>query len=476
MNNTITIEPVTRLEGKARITIEQDDSGKVTKAEFNVLEFRAFEKFLEGRMAREMPRITQRICGICPVSHHLVSAKATDMLARTIIPKRAVLHRELMHLAQFIHSHVLHIYFLAMPDFIDGFKSESNDFRLLLAKDPDMLKKVIRLRKYGQDIINITGGKAIHPMSAIPGGISKPISQENQEELLTEGKELIPIAKEILDKAWSLLDAVPDELKRYETLESHNMGLVNADGSISLYDGEVVIINNKGDKMASFRGAAYLKNIEEKIQDWSWTKFPYYKKATDADAILQVGPLARQKIYDSIPTPIASEMLEKFRNQFGRYTNEAYHTHYARLLEVMYSLEKCVLILENPKLLKGKYRIKNVIGKATGVGILEAPRGTLIHHFESNDEGRIRRSNIIVATTFNNPAINMTLLKVARAQLDGKSSIGNETLRYIESSVRVYDPCLTCSSHSMNNFSVELIRENGECIDHVAEGSRSLII
>ncbi len=475
MNNIITIEPVSRLEGKARITFERDNQGEISRAEFSVLEFRAFEKFLEGRMAREMPRITPRICGICPVSHHLVSAKATDMLARTVIPVRAALHRELMHMAQFIHSHTLHVYFLALPDFIDSFKAESNDFRLLLKTDPDMLKKVIRLRKFAQYVIEVTGGKAIHPMSAIPGGISKPMSEEQRSELIKEAKELVPITKEILYKVWDLLDAVPDKLKQYETLETHSMAMISKNNTIALYDGEVVIIDKNGKRKAGYRGASYQKYVEERTMEWSWTKFPYFRKDEgEESSILQVGPLARQKIYDSIPTAIAGEMLDKFREQFGRYTVENYATHYARVLEIMYSLERTVEILEDDNLMNNDYKIKNKITKASGVGLLEAPRGTLIHHFESNEDGRITNSNILVATTFNNPAINLALFKVAKAQMAGGKEIDNETLRYIESSVRIFDPCLTCSSHSFNNFTIKVINHRGETIEHVQERSKDL--
>ncbi|NHJ32680.1 MAG: Ni/Fe hydrogenase subunit alpha [Asgard group archaeon] len=463
----ITLEPISRLEGKARITFEVDESNnELSKAEFNVLEFRAFEKFLEGRMAREIPRITPRICGICPVSHHLAAAKATDMLARSIIPERAKLHRELMHMGQFIHSHSLHIYFLAMPDFVDGFKAESNDFRLLLEKDPSLVKKVIRIRSFGQKIIQVVGGKAIHPVTAIPGGISKPISAVDQQNLLQEANELVPITKEVLLAGWKLLDNVPDELKSYETLTTHNMALLNPMNEIELYDGESIIVDTNGNKKANFLGDGYENEIAEQSYPYSWTKFPYLRGETDPEAaILQVGPLARQKIYDTIPTEHASEMLSTFREQFGRYTTENYATHHARILETMYSLEKSINILEDPNLMADKpYRVRTPIRKANGVGIIEAPRGTLIHAYDTNDGGRITRSNIIVSNTFNNPAINLALFKVAKQQLDPSKNISDETLRHVESTVRIFDPCLTCSSHSLNNFKVVIQNQRGDIL------------
>ncbi|UCG00732.1 MAG: Ni/Fe hydrogenase subunit alpha [Candidatus Heimdallarchaeota archaeon] len=475
----ITIDPVTRLEGNAKITFELDESTNVLKkAEFQVLEFRAFEKFLEGRKARETPRITPRICGICPVSHHLCSAKATDMLARVIIPGRAKLHRELMHMGQFIHSHSLHVYFLALPDFVDGFKAESNDFRLLLNANPTLVKNVIRIRAFGQKVIEILGGKAIHPVTAIPGGISVPLKVAEHEALLNEAKKLLPITEESLTAAWGLLDCVPEELKQYETLNSHNMGTVGNNKEIALYDGETVILDSNGKVKGNFRGAKYRKMISEKYFDFSWTKFPYFINAEDEeDAIIQVGPLARQKCYETISTEKAGKMLANFRQRFGRYTTESYSTHYARIIETMYALEKTIDILEDPNLMKDTdYRISSTIKESSGVGIVEAPRGSLIHSFQTDQNGLITKANIIVSTTFNNPAINLALFKVAKKQLDpSQKSIPESTLRQIESTVRIFDPCLTCSSHSLSgtNFDIVLRNTEGELIYSSLVASRN---
>jgi coenzyme F420-reducing hydrogenase alpha subunit len=462
----IVIDPVTRLEGNAKITFELDESTNVLKkAEFQVLEFRAFEKFLEGRKARETPRITPRICGICPVSHHLCSAKATDMLARVIIPERAKLHRELMHMGQFIHSHSLHVYFLALPDFVDGFKAESNDFRLLLNANPNLLKNVIKIRAFGQNLIEVLGGKAIHPVTAIPGGISVPLKQSVHQTLLNEAKKLLPITEASLNAAWDLLDSVPEEFKQYETLNSHNMGMIGNDKEIALYDGETIIVDSQGKVKGNFRGAKYQKMISEKYFDFSWTKFPYFTNAEDEESsIIQVGPLARQKCYKTIPTEIAGRMLARFREKFGRYTTESYTTHYARIIEIMYTLEKAIDILEDPNLMKDTdYRISSTIKESSGVGIIEAPRGSLIHSFQTDHNGLITKANMIVSTTFNNPAINLALFKVARKQLDPSQSIIPEaTLRQIESTVRIFDPCLTCSSHSITGRNFEVVLKNTE--------------
>jgi coenzyme F420-reducing hydrogenase alpha subunit len=454
------------LEGNARITFELDETSNVLKkAEFQVLEYRGFEKFLEGRKARETPRITPRICGICPVSHHLCSAKATDMLSRVIIPERAKLHRELMHMGQFIHSHSLHVYFLALPDLVDGFNAESNDFRLLLNANPDLVKIVIKIRSFGQKIIESIGGKAIHPVTAIPGGISVPLKQATHNELLNEAKKLLPITEETIGTTWGLLDSVPEELKQYETLNSHNMGIVGENKEIALYDGETIILDANGTVKGNFRGAKYGKMIGEKYFNFSWTKFPYFLKAEgDEDSIIQVGPLARQKCYESIPTEKASGLLKNFREKFGRYTTESYATHYARMIELMYALEKTIDILEDPNLMKDSdYRISSTIKESSGVGIIEAPRGTLIHSFQTDQNGLIKKANIIVSTTFNNPAINMALFKVAKKQLDpSQKAIPEATLRRIESTVRIFDPCLTCSSHSLPGKMFNIILKNTE--------------
>ncbi|MFX0172898.1 MAG: Ni/Fe hydrogenase subunit alpha [Candidatus Hodarchaeota archaeon] len=467
----ITIDPVTRLEGNARIVFELDESTNILKkTEFQVLEFRAFEKFLEGRKARETPRITPRICGICPVSHHLCSAKAIDMLARVIIPERAKLHRELMHLGQFIHSHSLHVYFLAVPDFVNGFKAESNDFRLLLNNNPNLLKSVIKIRAFGQKIIEAIGGKAIHPVTAIPGGISTPLKQTTQDSLYNEAKSLLLKTKGTIITTWALLDNVPEAYKQYETLNSHNMGMVGENKEITLYDGETIILDAKGNLKGNFRGAKFRKMIGEKFFNFSWTKFPYFTKAQgEEDSIIQVGPLARQKCYESIPTEYASEMSKSFREKFGRYTTESYTTHYARTIEIMYALEKAIEILGNPNLMKDSaYRISSSIKESSGVGIIEAPRGTLIHSFETDSNGLIKKANLIVATTFNNPAINMALFKVAKKKLDpSQQRIPEATLRQIESTVRIFDPCLTCSTHSIKNYNwlnIEIKNSEGKTI------------
>ncbi len=467
----IVLEPISRIEGKARITFEIDESNNdLKKVEFNVLEFRAFEKFLEGRKAREIPRITPRICGICPVSHHLASAKATDMLARVMIPERGKIHRELMHMGQYIHSHSLHIYFLALPDFINGFRAESNDFRLILNKNPNLLLNIIKFRAFGQKIIEVVGGKAIHPVTAIPGGISVPIAQSARSALLKEAKDLFPfVTNEMIKTGWDLLDAVPEEMKQYETLKTHNMGTVNENNEIALYDGETRIVDSDGNVKGSFRGAKYQKMIEEKHYSFSWTKFPYFIGIEDEEeAILQVGPLARQKCYNTIPTNYASNLLSDFRNKFGRFTIENYANHYARLVETAYAFERAIEILEDPVLMKeADFRVSTTIKESKGVGILEAPRGTLIHSFKTDANGFIDNANIIVSTTFNNPAINLALFKVAKKQfksIDSTKDIEEKTLRRIESTVRAFDPCLTCSSHSINknNFNIRILNSQGK--------------
>lgn len=464
---TIKIEPVSRLEGKAKILLELDETNNfVQKAEFQVVEFRGFEKFLEGRMAYEMPRITPRICGICPVSHHLAAAKASDVLSRSIIPLRASLTRELMHMGQFIHSHTLHVFLLALPDFVEpGFKEKSNDFLLLLEKNAPMVKNVIKLRAFGQKIIELIGGKAIHPVTAIPGGISKPISEEDRITLLNEGKSLLDLTDKILSTAWELLDSLPVEFKEYAELETHYLGLRGPNKEIALYDGEAIILDPKGNEVESFRGAKYNSVIKEKSFPFSWAKFPYFASAKkdDEQAIIQVGPLARQKIYDYIPTPKANDYLKKFRSQFDRYTNNIFAIHYCRIIEIMYSLENAIAILENPDLMKdSEYQVVSQIKEANGVGIVEAPRGTLIHYYETEKNGRIKKADLIVPTTFNNPAINLSLLKVARNQLKENVPVTEEKLRQVESTVRIFDPCLTCSTHSYNNFTIELRDQNGK--------------
>ncbi len=449
--NTVTIHHVSRIEGHARITIKLDDAGQVTDTQFHVTQVRGFEKFIEGRPYYEMPSITSRICGICPVSHQLASAKACDAIMAVRIPEAAAKLRELLHCAQFVQSHALSFFHLSAPDLLLGmdFDPARRNIAGLLEEHPDALRDGIALRKFGQQAIERLAKERIHPSWVVPGGVNTTLEPHAREKMLAE----LPAAMTIVQRTIALwkktLDGFPDEIDSFSNFPTMYCGLVAPDGSIRLYDGNLRFVGADGEIVADqVRPDDYLSHIGEASLTDSYLKAPYYKPAGYPDGIYRVGPLARLNVADRCGTPEADRQLEEYRQRLGRIVQSGFHYHYARLIEATYALERMQELLDDPAILATKVRASAGVNSLEGTGIIEAPRGTLIHHYKVDDNGAMTWANLIVATGHNNLAIGRGILQVARRFVDG-NRIQEGALNRVSALVRAYDPCLSCSTHAI---------------------------
>ncbi|NOX54593.1 MAG: Ni/Fe hydrogenase subunit alpha [Planctomycetes bacterium] len=473
MAQTITIEPVTKIEGHAKVTIHLDDSGNVADARFHVTEFRGFEKFCEGRMLWDMPVITERACGICPVSHHLASAKACDAVLGAEIPPAAHKLRELMHLCQIINSHALHFFFLAGPDLLIGPDADpiQRSVMGLLEADPELAKKAIRLRQIAQTGIERIGGRKIHPVTAIPGGMSRPLSHEDRFVMLQEADEAIELCKLAIDTAKRLNETYVDIIRTFAALDTCYVGLVK-DGALELYDGDVRVVDPNGQKLAEFNGADYLKYIGERVEDWSYLKFPFFKGLGWPDGVYRVNGLARLNVADRISTPLANEEHKIFKQLGnGRPVRESLYFHYARTIEMLYAAERMKELLEDDEIVSREVRVPVARRAGEGVGVLEAPRGTLFHHYWADDMGKVTRVNLIVATVQNNPAMDMSVKQVAKQFIRG-GEVREGLLNRVEMAIRCYDPCLSCATHAVGQMPLvlQLFSTNGDLVQEFRRG------
>lgn len=446
----ITIRPVTRIEGHAAVDILLDEKGGVKKTYFHVEELRGFERFCQGRKVWEMPMITSRICGICPVSHHLASAKACDALFGVEIPETATLLRELMHMGQIIHSHSLHFFFLAAPDFMVPDSPELRNVVGIAKADPNLAKKAIQLRKIGQDIIHATGGKAIHPVTAIPGGITKSLSEEERKKIEKDLELALDLSKLALDIGKKVFHDNLDFIKKFANIKTHYMGLVK-NGNLELYDGKIRIMSNAGKKLEEFDPSQYLNYVGEHVENWSYLKFPFYKKLGWSKGVYRAGPLGRVNVCDQISTPLANGELKQFRKAFGQPTHLTLLYHYARLIELLHAVERAQELIQDKKIAGSDLRAKFEMKAGEGVGVIEAPRGTLYHHYKADDKGNVIRVNLIVATVNNNPAMNLCVKEAVMQHVHGKE-IDERALNKVEMAIRAYDPCLSCATHAMGQM------------------------
>ncbi|MGQ9585522.1 MAG: Ni/Fe hydrogenase subunit alpha [Anaerolineae bacterium] len=471
MAQKITIEPVTRIEGHARVTIHLNDAGKVEKAYFHVDQFRGFEKFCEGRMFFEMPAITPRICGICPVSHHLASAKACDQIVGVEPPRPATLLRELLHMGQMIQSHSMHFFHLASPDLLLGFDADPAIRNVvgLIEANPTLAVKAVKLRKYGQEIIRIVSGRRIHPRWAVPGGVNKALTEQERDEMLAPVDEMIGYMQEGLALAKGWLEANQNVVQRFANFPSGYMGMVDAKtGALELYDGPVRLVDQKGKLLEQFDGRKYLDHIAEHVEDWSYLKFPYYKKMGWPKGVYRVAPLGRLNVADCISTPIANEEFKKFKALAQGPVEPSLYMHYARLIEDIYAAERARELLEDPDILSTDIITESNVITGEGVGAIEAPRGTLFHHYWTDDKGQITRVNLIVATGNNNWAMSHSVELVAKEFVDGKNLTEGQ-LNRVEAAIRAYDPCLSCSTHAIGQMPliVEVRGPDGELLRRV---------
>ncbi len=454
----ITIEPVTRIEGHAKVTIHMKDNGSVERAYMHVNEFRGFEKFCEGRLYFEMPQITPRICGICPVSHHLAAAKASDALTGQTPPRPANLLRELMHMGQIIQSHGMHFFELAGPDLLLGFDSAPATRNVvgLVGANPGLTVKAVMLRKFGQEIIKTLGGRRIHPVFAVPGGVNKSLKLEERDSILKDVDEAIvtlQVGLQIM-KDWAAANM--DDINKFAVFPTGYFGLITPTNGLELYEGDIRLISRAGAEMERFPGKDYLNYIQEHVEPWSYLKFPFYKKMGYPDGVYRVGPLGRLNIAEKIDTPLANEELKLFKGlNGGNPVENTLYYHYARLIEALFAAERVRVLCEDKDILSTEIlnTRKNYTGH--GVGVIEAPRGTLIHDYTADENGKLLKVNLIVSTGHNNWAMSNAVDSVAKTYVHGPD-VQEGMLNRVEAAIRAYDPCLSCSTHAVGQMPLQL--------------------
>lgn len=468
MKKQILIDPVTRIEGHAKITIQLDDAGQVDDAHFHVTQVRGFEKFCEGRPFYEMPALMARICGICPVSHLIASAKACDDLLAVSIPATAADLRRVLNLAQIVQSHALSFFYLTSPDLLLGMDADPAQRNIfgVLQTDPKLAKDGVRLRQIGQQIIEMLGDKRIHPGWVVPGGVSHPLTEEKRDEMLAMIPEGLAIAQRTMDWFKTVLDRYTEEIATFANFPTLFMGLTTPEGTLEMYDGTIRIVDSQGAQVADKLNARdYGTFIQEAVEPYSYLKSPYYAPLGYPDGIYRVGPLARLNIVERPGTPLADAEFPAFRQQDR---NSSFHYHYARLIEIIYCFEKMQDLLNGPDILSSRVRARAQANNREGVGVGEAPRGTLMHHYQIDDDGLITDANLIIATGHNNLAMNRGVLQVARYFIKGET-IPEGMLNRVEAVIRTFDPCLSCSTHAVGKMplEMELITPDGEVLDEL---------
>ena len=470
----ITIEPVTRIEGHAKVTIRMNEDGTVEHAYLHVNEFRGFEKFCEGRMVFEMPLITPRICGICPVSHHLAAAKAADAVYGCPPPRPANLLRELMHMGQMIQSHGMHFFELAGPDLLLGFDADPAIRNVvgIIQANPALALKAVALRKFGQEIIQTLGGRRVHPNFAVTGGVNKALTVEERDSLLARIDENIATLQTGLEimKAWASQNQ--EDINKFAVFPTGYMSLVTPENSLELYDGEVRLLDQNGAQLEKFHDADYLDYISEHVESWSYLKFPYYKKLGWPGGVYRVGPLGRMNAVDQIDTPLAQAELKIFKSiNGGKPVENTLYFHYARLIEAVFAAENARKLLSDPDITSKDILNTHQNYQGVGVGVIEAPRGTLIHHYWADENGQLKKVNLIVATGHNNWAMSKAVDSVAKTYINGQK-VTEGLLNRVEAAVRAHDPCLSCSTHAVGQMplEVEMLAPDGKVIDRLARG------
>jgi NAD-reducing hydrogenase large subunit len=468
----IVIEPVSRVEGHGKVTILLDDQRKVHQVRLHIVEFRGFERFIQGRPFWEVPVMVQRLCGICPVSHHLAASKALDaIVGATKLTEAAERIRRLMHYGQILQSHALHFYHLASPDLLFGFDAEVGKRNVVgvLAAYPDIARQGIMLRKFGQEVIRITAGKRVHGTGSIPGGVNKSITAAEREELRRPLPDIFAWARAGVELVSELHHAHRDVYEHFGTVRSNLLSLVGRDGKLDLYDG--VLRARDADGKIIFDGIEcedYGAQIRENVRSWSYMKFPFLVSRGPDEGWYKVGPLARIQDCDSLGTPLAEAARQEW---IASSPNGLIHAplafHWARMIELLHAAEKIEELLDDPRLM-GDDLVASGPRKKSGVGILEAPRGTLIHHYEVGDDDLVTMCNLIVSTTHNNQAMNEAIREVARKDLDGHEP--NEgLLNHIEVAIRAFDPCLSCATHALGKMplAVEVVDASGALVSRL---------
>ena len=472
----IVIDPLTRVEGHGKVTLLADDDNNIQEARLHIIEFRGFERFIQGRPYWDVPVVVQRLCGICPVSHHLAAGKAIDQIAgaKNITPTAKKL-RELVHFGQILQSHALHFFHLASPDLLFGFGSEAQRRNVfaVIEEHKDIAMQGIKLRKYGQEVIRMILGKRIHGTGAIPGGMNKALSKEERDELQRDIDQIIAWSQAAVSLARdTFLGNLPYN-DGFGTIDSNFLSLVRPDGALELYDGKLRAKKSNGREIFDqISDQYYHKVIREEVRNWSYMKFPYIVELGSQNGWYRVGPLARVNNCDYIDTPLAEEERQRFMAYGdGPLVHASLAYHWARMIELLHCAEKIKELLQDPEILGTDLLVKGE-RNSFGIGVIEATRGTLFHHYEVDDNDMISKANLIVSTTNNNQAMNESIRSVARDHLSGHE-ITEGLLNHIEVAVRAYDPCLSCATHAVGKMplAVELRRTNGELVHRLQRDS-----
>jgi len=467
----ITIEPVSRIEGHAKISIQLDDQGHVANTEFSVTQVRGFEKFTEGHPFYEMPGITARICGICPVSHLLASAKACDAIMAVRIPPVARKLRELVHFAQIVQSHALSFFYLSAPDFLLGMDSDPASRNVLgvIAGHPELAREGIELRKFGLLIVEGLAQERVHPSWIVPGGVATPLSGATRDRILSELPAAKGIAERTLQFFKGALDRYKEEIEFFGSFPTMYAGLVDVKGNVQLYDGGLRFRSATGEVVEDFVPAEEYSNyIGEASLRESYLKAPFFKPVGYPGGVYRVGPLGRLNAASQCGTPKADAEFKEFHQRFGTVAHSAFLYHYARLIEIVYALEKIEASLDDTRILDTHTRATAGVNALEGVGMIEAPRGTLIHHYKVNEEGAITWANLIVATGHNNLAIGRSVQQVSEHFIDG-TKLTEGMLNRVSAVVRAYDPCLSCSTHASGLLAMQirLLDAGGTVLDEL---------
>ncbi len=466
MSKTIKIDPVTRIEGHARILLDCDENGKIEEAFFCVNELRGFERILIGMQAHTLPQVTARICGVCPTAHHLVAAKALDSACGVIIPPAAKLLREYMYMGHVIHSHALSLFVLAGPDLVFGLKGDPVKQNIvgMVEAEPELSKKGLRLRSLGQKINETIGGRGIHPVTAVAGGISFSLSDGQVQRLRELTAEAVSLVKELCGPLKTLLMRLFDDNPRLLAnlnVPSWYVGTVETDGMLNLYDGRIRAMDASGVIRTEFDSSGYLNVLAERAVSNSYAK-EVYVDFEGSEHMYRVGTLARLNVVDGLATPLAQAEFELFRANFGRPCHNAVIQMYAKLIELLYACERAEQLINNPAL-RGENRVPVQFQGGRGVAHIEAPRGTLIHDYEIDEKGIVRAANMIIATQQNTAVINKSLKEGANALLEGAED--ELMLNALEFVVRCYDPCLACATHAIGRMALAVeVRRDGRII------------
>jgi NAD-reducing hydrogenase large subunit len=469
----IVIAPITRIEGHAKVTIFLNEDDSVKDARFQVVDFRGFEKFSQGRPYYEMPSITSRSCGICPVSHLLASAKACDAIVGVTPPATAIMLRRLMHMGQLIQSHALNFFHLSAPDLLLGFDSDPAERNIfgLIEKQPELAVQGVKLRKFGQEIIERIAGKRIHSADwIVPGGAKWPLKKESADYLLSQLPEALGITIKTIKLFKKNLSRWEGEIANFGDCPSYYLGLVTKNGGLEHYDGNIRIVDRSGKAVADqLDPAKYYEYIGEAVEPWSYMKFPYFKPLGYPDGDYRVGPLARLNVASHCGTPLADAELEEFKKLGkGECIHSAFHYHYARLVEILFCIETAKFLLEDAALLSEWVSSKASVNTFEGIGVAEAPRGTLIHHYTVDPSGMINWVNMIIATEHNNSAYNKAVTQVAKKYVKARK-LEEGMLNRVEAVIRAFDPCLSCATHAVGSMPlhVKLLNAEGTLVDEV---------